>query len=154
MSKKLTKEEKFLKRHRKMGDKEKAKELLAQKKVKAEYSRDLSQVEAALTEFLKEPTPIIWKGKAIAWVRQPTMKEIKELVPAELMKYADNPEGAPLKIQQQYEDHFYEKMALLIVTPELTAEQWKSKSNPTFLKIFWEHIGKIAQEVQVRTEGF
>ena len=151
------KEKKFLDKHKPLvktiprTEEEVLKEI---EDVKAKYNRDASQVEAALTEFLEQLDPIVWNGKAIAWCRRPSMKEIKELVPSELMKYEDNPQDAPQELQDKYDKFIYQKMSEIIATPKYTAEQWIEKANPHLLRLFWEHIGKIAKEVQVQVEGF
>lgn len=124
------------------------------RKGKAKYSMEQSEVEKALTEYLELVDPLVWEGKAIALIRRPTMKQIKELIPEEMAKYADNPKGVPQEIAKKYEKHFYAKMAELIKVPEYTAEEWENKANPWFTRLFWEHINQIALMLEGQIEGF
>jgi hypothetical protein len=121
---------------------------------KAKYSMLMADVEKALSEFLDQVDPIDWKGKAIAWVRRPSMKELKALIPPEMAKYMDNPKAVPEEMTKRYEGHFYTKMAELIKIPKKTAEQWEATANPWFMRLFWEHIADIAKLMEGQVEGF
>jgi len=123
-------------------------------KTKAKYSMDQAKVEEALTDFLNIKDPIVFKGKAIAWVKRPSMKQLKAMIPKELRPYVDNPQDVPEKVNKKYESFFYEKMAELIVIPERTAEEWEDYANPWFVRMFWEHIANIAKLMEGPIEGF
>lgn len=136
------------------------KEIEGQEKAKIKYGIDVSVVESALTEYLDQLDPIMWmnpktkKSKAIAYVRRPSMKELKALIPPEVAKYMDNPSKVPETLEKKYEGFFYEKMAELIVVPKYTPEQWEAKANPWFIRKFWEHISEIAKLMEGQIEGF
>lgn len=131
-----------------------------QEEAKAKYSMKSVDVESALTEYLEMLDPILWTNpqtketKAIAWVRRPSMKQLKGLIPPEMAKYMDDPAKVPDKVNKKYEKFFYEKMAEMISIPNLTAEQWKEKSNPWFIREFWSHIANIAKLMEGQIEGF
>lgn len=129
-------------------------ESAAIEKGKAKLSMELSVVEDALTEFLNTPDPIVWNNKAIMWVRRPTIKQLKALIPAEMREYVDSPKEIPEETSKKYEKFFYEKLAEMVTVPKYTAEQWKEKANPWFLRLFWEHIAKIAKLMEGQIEGF
>jgi len=126
---------------------------------KAKFSRDLNEVESALTEYLETLDPMLWtnsKGEtvAIAWIRRPSMKKLKELIPKEMREYVDNPLEVPEELNKKYESHFYEKMAEMIAIPKCTSEEWEAKANPWFIRRFWEHIAEIAKLMEGQIEGF
>jgi len=123
-------------------------------KGKTKYSMEQTEVEKALTEYLELTDPIVHKGKAIAWVRRPSMKQLREMIPPEMAKYMDNPKDVPEETAKKYEGFFYKKMAELIKVPEYTAEQWEEKANPWFVRLFWEHIANIAKLMEGQVEGF
>lgn len=137
-----------------------AKETEAMEKAKAKYSMEQTDVESALTEYLDVLDPIIWENpktketKAIAWVRRPSMKQLKDLIPPSMTKYINNPKSLPEEEAKEYEKFFYKKMAELIVVPKYTAEQWETKANPWFIRKFWDHIAEIAKFMQGQIEGF
>ena len=152
----------------KMSEKEKKKyppidveeEIRGQDKAKAKFSMDLVDVESALTEYLDELDPIMWTNpktketKAIAWVRRPSMKQLKALIPPEMSKYMDDPSKMPKSTQKKYENFFYEKMSELVAIPEYTPEQWREKANPWLIRKFWEHISEITKLMEGQIEGF
>jgi len=97
---------------------------------------------------------MLWKGKAIAWVRRPSMKQLKGLIPPEVAKYVNKPKAVPEELGKKYEKFFYEKMAEMIAVPERTAEEWEEKVNVWFIRKFWEHIANVAQLMEGQIEGF
>jgi len=123
-------------------------------KGKTKFSMEQAEVEKALTEYLEIKDPIVHKGKAIAWVKRPSMKQLREMIPPEMAKFMDNPKGVPEEVAKRYEGHFYKKMAELIVVPEYTAEEWEAKANPWFVRLFWEHVANIAKLMEGQVEGF
>lgn len=123
-------------------------------KGKIKYSMELSDVEKALTDYLEITDPLIHKDKAIAWVRRPSMKQLKELIPPEMGKYMENPSSVPEATAKKYEKFFYKKMAELIKVPEYTAEEWETKANPWFVRLFWQHIANVAKLMEGQVEGF
>ena len=123
-------------------------------KAKAKYSMDAQKVNDNLTEYLDIKDPIVWKGKAIAWVKRPTMKQLKALIPKEMRTYVENPQDVPEKLNKKYEGHFYGKMADLIAIPKHTAKEWEEIGNPWFMRRFWEHIAQIAQLMEGNIESF
>lgn len=129
-------------------------EIKRQKMAKTKYSVDAAEVEEALTEYLNIKDPIVHNGKAIAWVLRPSMKQLKQLVPKELMKYMNTPKEAPEKIVEKYKGFFYKKMEELIVVPTYTAAEWETKANPWFIRKFWEHIEQVVNLMQGNVEGF
>lgn len=129
-------------------------EIRGQEKARQKYSTDAAEVEEALTNYLKITDPIVHNGKAIAWVRRPSMKELKALIPKEMYKYMDNPQDAPEATVKKYKNFFYEKMADLITVPNYTVAQWEEKANPWLVRKFWEHIGEIVKLMQGHVEGF
>jgi len=130
------------------------KEIEQTEKGKTKYSMEMSDVEKALTDYLEITDPLVHNGKAIAWVKRPSMKQLKELIPPEMAKYMDDPKSAPELITKKYEGHFYKKMAELIKIPEHTAEQWEAKANPWLIRLFWQHIADIAKLMEGQVEGF
>lgn len=123
-------------------------------KTKAKYSIDMAEVEKNLTEFLEVKDPIVVKGKAIMWVKRPSMKELKSIIPQELRPYVDDPASVPEEVNERYETHFYAKMAELVAVPKRTAEQWEATANPWVIRLFWHHIANIAQSLEGNIEGF
>jgi len=124
------------------------------KKGKTKYSMEQTEVEKALADYLEITDPIVYKDKAIAWVRRPTMKQLRAMIPPEMAKYFDDPKSVPEEIGKKYEKHFYIKMAELIKIPKYTAEEWEDKANPWFVRLFWEHIANIAKLMEGQVEGF
>jgi len=143
-----------------LSDEEIDKEIKGIDKAKARYSTETAEVEKALTEYMEILDPMLWTNpstgetKAIAWVCRPTMKQLKALVPPEMREYADNPRDIPEKIGKKYEVFFYGKMSEIIAIPKRTPEEWKEKSNPWFVRKFWEHISEIAKMMEGQIEGF
>lgn len=154
MTEKPQKEKSIVEKYPPMSPEEIKKEEEQIEKGKTKYSMELSDVEKALTDYLEIVDPIMYKEKAIAWVRRPSMKQLKELIPPEMAKYMDNPKSVPDSISKKYEGHFYKKMAELIKVPEYTAEQWEAKANPWFARLFWQHIADIAKLMEGQIEGF
>lgn len=135
-------------------------EAKAQEKASVQYSMEQAEVEKALTEYMEMLDPILWTNprtnveKAIAWVRRPTMKQLKALIPPDVAKYVDKGEEIPEELNKKYEKYFYEKMSELIAIPERTPAEWEEKINPWFLRLFLEHVNNIAKFVQGQIEGF
>lgn len=125
-----------------------------QDRARQQYSTDLAEVEGALTAFMEQKDPIVWEGKAIAWVRRPTMRQLKELIPVEMRKYANNPENLPEELTEKYEGFFYEKMSEMIAIPKRSPKEWEETTNPWFIRIFWEHMAYITQMMEGEIEGF
>jgi len=123
-------------------------------RTKAKYSMDQAEVEKALTDFLNIRDPIVVNGKAIAWVKRPSMKQLKAMIPKELRPYVDNPKDVPEELNEKYENFFYEKMAEIIVVPKRSASEWEEWANPWFVRLFWQHIANIAQLMEGPIEGF
>ena len=124
---------------------------------KSKYNSEMAIVEAALTEFLDIKDPIVWNKKAIAWVRRPTMKELKILFPTDMlnaMSEGKSIEDLSPEKAEEYDNTLYGIMGDLIVIPKFTGEQWKSKSNPYLIKLFYDHIAKIALILQPQVENF
>lgn len=156
---KMVKDSKEKKKLKSLTVKEIKEEARRMDEAKAKYSRDLAKVESALTEYLETLDPMLWinpKGEtvAIAWIRRPSMKKLKEMIPKEMREYVDNPLEVPEELNKKYESHFYEKMAEMIAIPERTPEEWETKANPWFIRRFWEHIASIAQMMEGQIEGF
>jgi len=128
--------------------------LQEQEEAKAKYNADVAIVEAALTEFLDIKDPIVFKDKAIAWVRRPTMKEMKSMFPVEMLQDMEDLDKVPPEKAEEYNKVLFDIMAKLIEIPKYTAEEWERKANPYFIKMFYEHIGKIALILQTQIEGF
>jgi len=137
-----------------MSPEEIAEDIKRQEQAKQKYSVDAAEVEEALTDYLKIRDPIVHNGKAIAWVRRPSMKELKELIPKEMMKYMNTPDKVPESVLKKYQNFFYEKMEDLIVVPKYTAAQWEAKANPWLIRKFWDHIGEIVKLMEGSIEGF
>jgi hypothetical protein len=131
-------------------------EVQAVERGKAKLSMEYADVEEALTEYLETPEPIInpANGKAIMWIRRPSIKELKGLIPAEMRKYTDNDKEVPESVSTKYEEFFYRKLAEMVVVPKYTAEQWKAKANPWLLKLFWTYIANISKFMEGKIEGF
>jgi len=131
-----------------------------QEQAQVKYSMDAAEVDKALTEYMEMLDPIVWtnpktnKKVAIAWVRRPTMKELKKIIPEEIQKYVVKQEDIPEEVGEKYATFLYEKMAELIVIPKRNAEQWEEFSNPWFLRRFYKHIGNIADLMKGQVEGF
>lgn len=130
------------------------KEEKAIEKGKAKISAEASEIEKALTEYLNITDPLKWKDKTIALVKRPSMKQLKDLIPPEMAKYMDNPKSVPEETAKRYEGFFYKKMAELIEEPKYSAEQWETKANPWFIRLFWEHIAEISKMMEGQVEGF
>lgn len=124
------------------------------KQTKIKYSMDAAEVERALTEYLEIKDPIVVDGKAIAWVKRPSMKQLKAMIPKELRPYVDSPTEVPEELNKRYENFFYEKMAEIIAIPKRTASEWEALANPWFTRLFWNHIAEIANLLEGRVEGF
>jgi hypothetical protein len=124
---------------------------------KAKLSMELADVEDALTEYLDITDPIISPktGKAIMWIRRPSVKELKGLIPPEMREYMDGSKEVPEEIGKKYEKFFYNKLAEMVKIPEHTAEQWRDKCNPWLLRLFWAHIAKVSKLMEEgEVEGF
>jgi len=121
---------------------------------KAKLSMEMSVVEDALTEYLSISDPVVYKGKAVMWILRPTIKQLKALIPPEMREYVGNPKDVPEETGKKYEQFFYEKLAEMVTVPKYTAEQWQEKANPWLLRLFWEHIAKIARLMEGQIEGF
>ena len=125
-----------------------------QTEAKAKYESGLNIVETNLLDFLSIEDPIIFNGKVIACVKRPTNAQIRAMVPHGLTKYKDKPQDIPEEDLKKYEKELTELMAILITKPKWTPQEWEEKSNPWFIRLFWEHIGNISQMAQVQIEGF
>jgi len=124
-------------------------------KAKRKYATDAQEVSDALTDYLDIKDPMLWKGKAIAWVRRPSMKQLKELIPVEMRRYINkDPSEIPKSVDKKYEKFFYEKMAEMIVIPKYTAAEWETKANPWLIRRFWLHISEIAKLMEGHIENF
>jgi len=126
----------------------------AKEKAKEQYTVNVAEIEKTLTEFLEVKDPLLWEEKVIAWIRRPTMKELSELIPTQVQKYLDNPEGLPVDKISEYDELFYTNMEKMIVIPKKTAKEWKETANPWFLRLFFEHIISIAKVLEMQVEGF
>ena len=150
--------EKIINKYPPMSKEDIKKEMARQDKAKSKYSMDAAEVEKALTEYLEVLDPMLWTNpktgetKAIAWVKRPSMKDLKNLVPQELAKYVGS--QVPEDIGKEYEKFFYEKMAEMIAIPKRTPKQWEEKANPWFIRQFWQHIADIAALMEGQIEGF
>lgn len=150
--------EKIDKKYPAMSKEDIEKDIARQEKAKTKYSMDTVEVEKALTEYMDILDPLLWENpktgeeKAIAWIRRPSMKELKGLVPPELNEYVGK--RIPEDVAKKYEKFFYRKMAEMIAIPERTAEQWEEKANPWFIRRFWQHIADIASLMEGQIEGF
>lgn len=161
---KQKKEAEFLRKHRGLSESKDPQVesksvddiLREQEEAKKDYNVDMAVVEAALTEFLEIKDPIVYNKKAIAWVRRPTMKELKTMFPNEMLELMDanKLDDLPPEEAEKYNKVLYDAMANLIVIPKHTAEEWENKSNPYFLKMFYEHIANMALILQPQVEGF
>jgi len=124
-------------------------------KAKQKYASEAQEVSDALTDYLNIKDPMVLKGKAIAWVRRPSMKQLKELIPLEMRKYVNkDPDEIPKTINKKYEKFFYEKMAEMIVIPKYTPKEWEAKANPWLIRRFWLHISEIARLMEGHIENF
>lgn len=129
--------------------------IIEQEKAKEKYNVDMASVEAALTDFLQVKDPIVIKGEAIAWVRRPTMKEIKNLFPREMIEAIDaKATNIPKEKTEEWDKRMFQIMSDLIVIPKYTAEQWEEKTNSIFLRLFYEHLSNIVKVVSPEVEGF
>lgn len=154
MSNQEEKKRKLLEKHRPLTPKDIEKLREGKKKAKEKYAIDSAIVERNLTEYLAVKDPIIWKGKAIAWVRRPTMKELKDLIPKDIGPFLDDPNSVPEEKVKEYDSVLFGKMEELIVIPKKTAKQWEEIANPWFLRLFFSHIMNIAKVMEMQTEGF
>jgi len=125
-----------------------------QERIRQQYSTDMTGIEQNLTEFLTIEDPLVYQGKVLAWIKRPSNKELRALVPPEMRKYAKNPSDIPDELLDKYDDEIVGVLAKLITRPKWSAEEWKTKMNPWFTRLFWEHIGYITNLAQVELEGF
>lgn len=128
-----------------------------QEQIKKQYNADMASVESALTDFLNIKDPIVFNGKAIAWVRRPTMKELKNLFPREMMEAVKDQKQFESISQEQAESwdkEMYKVMSNLIEIPKHTAEEWETKSNSVFVSLFYEHLANIVKKISPDIEGF
>ena len=147
-----TPEEKILKKYPPMKPEELEKAEKEMTEAKTKYNIDQAEVEKALTEYLEILDPLMYKGKAIAYVRRPSMKQLKALIPPELREYVGK--QIPEELAKKHERFFYEKMSEMIAVPEYDADQWETKANPWFIRLFWQHINDIANLMEGQIEGF
>lgn len=126
-----------------------------QDKAKKKYESNIQKVEENLLDFLKVEDPIIYNEKVLAWMRRPSNKEIRKMIPKELMEYEDKPATEiPDEILEKYDKKIYSMMAELITKPKWTAEEWTNKTNPWFTRLFWDHITNIIRMTQAEIAGF
>jgi len=144
----------FEETHPAMSKKDVKEEIERQEKARAKFSMEAADVEKALTEYLEIKDPLIHNGKAVAWVRRPTMKQLKNVTPPEMAKYMENPKEVPEHVGKKYEKHLYEQMELLIAVPEHTAEEWAEIATPWLIRLFFEHLSDIVALVEGQAEGF
>jgi len=126
-----------------------------QEKAKAKYEGAIQKVEKNLLDFLKIEDPIIFNEKAIMWMRRPSNKELRNMVPKELVEYVGKPATEiPDEVLENYDEQIYAMMGELITKPKWTAEQWADKTNPWLTRLFWDHIANIIRMTQAEIEGF
>jgi hypothetical protein len=127
---------------------------LEQEKLGQRYDIGMAKVEDNLIDFLKKEDPLVYDEKVLAMVRRPSNREIRNMVPKELMEYADRPDDVPDDMMKDYEDRIYEIMADLITKPKWTKEKWAEINNPWFQRLFWDHVSKVINMTQAEIGSF
>ena len=129
-----------------------------QQATKTKYTAKALEIEKNFTAFGEVLDPIEWKDpntekfKTIAMVRRPTMKQMKEMVPPEMVKYVGK--KAPKELEEKYAKFMYQKMSEMIAIPERIADGWEEYANPWFMRKFWQHIEDIVKMIEGESEGF
>lgn len=144
----------FLEKHKPLSKEDIVKGKKDTKKAKEKYAVAMASIEQALTEFMEIKDEIKWNGKTIMLVRRPTMKELQNLIPKGIGAFIENPTNFSEEDAKAYDELFYGNLAKLVVIPKLTAKQWEEKANPWLLKLFFEHMEKIAKVIEGEAEGF
>lgn len=147
-------EKKISEKYPPLSPKDVEEEKKGQEKAKIDFTQEQVEMEKNLTEYLSITDPLMYKEKAIAQIRRPSMRELKELIPPDMRNYVNNPSEVPEEKVENYEKFFYKKMAEMITFPKYTAEEWEGIANPWFIRLFWEHIANIAKLMEGNIEGF
>ena len=134
------------------------KEIAVQKSAKDKMTAVALEIEQNFTAFGEILDPMEWinpntgKKVTIAMIRRPRMKQMKEMIPPEMAKYAGK--QVPKELETKYEMFVYQKMSEMIAIPEKTAKEWERDASPWFMRRFWKHIEGINKLVEGDSAGF
>lgn len=162
MAEEQNKVNKFLERHPKLGEgigkpveiKTLDDVIKEQEEIQKQYNSQMANIESNLTSFLEIEDPLVVNGKLLAMVRRPSMKEIKKLFPKELLEIGASGKVPTYDESEEMNKALYEMMGSLITKPKHTAEEWENKTNPYFIRAFYDHIMKMSQALETQVEGF
>jgi len=148
--------ESFIKKHRPLTKKEIEEAIKKQAEIKKRLTRDAQVLEQNLKKFNQILDPLIdpETGNVLCWVRRPTQQEWEEMIPIELLEYANTGETPPPEIIQKYRDHQFEMMAKLIEIPKHDAKWWKANANLVFQALFQAHLTGILRQLGIDVENF
>jgi len=146
----------LLQRHKTMTKEDIEKAFKKQAEAKEKYTVDAQQLEKNLEKFNDILDPIVNPAtdEALCWVRRPTQAELEEMIPTDLMKYKNDPDGVPPEVLAKNEGMLFNMMEKLIKIPEHTAEEWKKLSNLVFQKLFQMHIEQVMQDLGITIGNF
>jgi len=150
-----SKEEKLIEKHAPLKPKEVAEVKKQAQQAKNIYEIEQSKVEENLSNFLKKADPVLDEdGNPILYIRRLSMRELKSLLPQELMDFKGKAEEIDPQLSEKFEKEFYVKLAEVIVAPKKTAEEWEEAINPWLLKAIWNHFALMTEVLSGQIEGF
>lgn len=156
MGNKKVSPEDLLRRHKTLSKEDIKKAFKQQEAAKEKYEIDGSKLEENLDKFNEVLDPIVNPAtdEALCWVRRPTQAELEEMIPSELMKYRNDPNGVPIEVITENEDMLFDMMAKLIKIPAHDTKWWKSHSNLVFQRLFQMHIQQVLHDLGIMVGNF
>ena len=147
----------YLDKHKRLDDVQGA--LKDAHDARGKYQQDISDTETYLTAFFNREDPLIDPAtdKPIAWIRQLTIRELRDLTP-EIIREAVGKSKEELqtlvKEHPELEDYSYHMMAAMITKPKKTAEEWKAITTPDFANLFDARVEEILQRTAEKVDFF
>jgi len=153
MSKKELSKEEFLKKHPPITDEEVKKKLAEASQRKAEYTKNIEELEKNILGLQEIIEPLIDPNtdKILAWMRLPTNEELEEYYftykDADLAKLSGKDRIKQVNRQ-------YELMADVIEKPKKKWDWWKKNTTPHFTRLFAIKLTSMFETLGVAMENF
>jgi hypothetical protein len=152
----MNRNEKLLRKHRPMSNKDIENKILENKEIKKEFSTDATVLKANLQKFNQITDPLVdpESGLELCWIRRPTAQEFEALIPSELLEYRNSPDAIPKEVADKHENFQFEMMEKLIVNPIEDWKYWKANSNQVFQFLFNKHLNSLLEKLGIDVQNF
>jgi hypothetical protein len=152
----MTENESFLKKHKPLTPEEVKRQFAEKEAAKKQYVTDAAILEKEIDSFNKLSDPLVnpTTGKALCWIRRPTQGEWESMLPTEILKYRNDPNGIPTEVSSKYQDLTFDLMERIIETPKHDAKWWKEHANLLFMQLFQMHLNQLMNELGMMAENF